>query len=67
MNQVDQSGWLEVGLGVFALSMLLGGMLFLLGRSQEDQNDHNLKSKGSTAAGAVPAERHQNIKTVAAR
>jgi hypothetical protein len=66
-ERLDRGSWLEAGLGVFALSLLVGGVMFVFGRSREDRRDYRERSKGPAAPGAVPAERHKNITTVAAR
>ncbi len=65
--QGNQGEWLDIGVGVFALSLLVGAGLLILGRSMDRVQDHRQKSKAPASPGTVPPERHQNIKTVAAR
>jgi hypothetical protein len=65
--QVNQGEWLDIGVGVFALSLLAGAAVLILGRSLDRVHSHRQESKGPAEPGTIPPERHQNIKTVAAR
>ncbi len=67
MQTQDRIGWLEIGMGVFALSLAVGATLFVYGRSGDRLQSRRLAAEKPAAPGSIETERHKNIAAVAAR
>ncbi len=58
---------LEIGMALFAAGLAAGFGALFLGRATGQVRRSARRSEAPPGRGSVPAERHQNVQTVAAR
>ncbi len=63
----SQESWLESGMLLLGIVIAIGMVILMGGRTASEAQRRLRGGKNSPARGAIGAERHQHISTVAAR
>ncbi len=64
---IEQESVLEIGLAMFAASIVAAFVMLLYGRASGSARQGAMRSRQAPANGSLPPERHQNTRVVATR